>query len=441
MRLLPVLVALSGALLVEGGFRACLWTAARLRREVPPRSFELYAVGESTMAGVPYPRRAAPPYLVKKILGGTVGKRTVAVVSTAAAGESIYPQAAAFERAIRARRRDDPGAVLIYAGHNDAAYDEATPAFERFRERWLYRSAVLRALSYGLEERFPALRVRSLGTYEYWLRRVVEGALASGLTPVLTVPASNLADMDPGTGDGGAAYALYEKARALAAKGRWAEAAPLFRAAVDARAPDNFGRATSAQAEVVRRLAAEYRVPLVDADALFAQASAHGVPGSDLFVDGQHPDFRGYVLLARAYADAVATAAGGKVFEPMEWSPRLFDDLGVTKAEAALAQVEAGRWYFSVAARHGRPRERLDAAEERFRLAQAMDPGCASARVGLALTAAARAPRFLDENADWLGARKLFYGAAYDLSPEDRAELGRRLRAAGVPGALAGAGL
>jgi len=426
--------ALALLLAAEGLFRAALWTAARLRRETPPRAFELYAVGESTMAGVPYPPRTAPPYLVKKILGGTVDRRTIVVTPLAAAGESIYPQAAAFERAVRARRRDNPGAVLIYAGHNDAAYEDETPPFERFRERWLYRSAALRALFFALEERVPALRVRTLGTYEHHLRRVVEAARDAGLMPVLTVPAANLADMDPGLGDGGRAYGLYEEARALGARGRWTEAAPLFRAVVDARAPDNFGRATTAQAEVVRRLAAEYGAPLVDAGALFARASARGVPGEDLFVDGQHPDFRGYVLLARAYADALAAASGGRVFEPMEWSPRLLDALGVTKAEQALAQVEAGRWYFSVAARHARPGPRLDAAAARFRAALALDPACDSAKIGLALTAAGRTPDFLDRNVDWLGARKMFYGAAYALTPADRAELAARLRAAGVPG-------
>lgn len=416
-------------LTAEGGFRAALWTVARLRRETPPRAFELYGVGESTMAGVPYPRRTAPPFLVKKILGGTIAGRTIVVNDLAAAGESIYPQAAAFERAIRARDRGNPGAVLIYAGHNDAAYEVETPAFERFRERCLDRSALLRALSYALEERVPALRVRSLGAYEYNLRRVVELAKASGLTPVLTVPAANLADMDPGTGDGGAAYGLYERARALAKAGRWKEAVPLFRAAVDARAPDNFGRATSAQNDVVRRLAAEYGVPRVDAEALFARASARGVPGDDLFMDGQHPDFRGYVLLARAYAGAL----GAPVFEPMAWSPRLLDELGVTRAEQALAQVEAGRWLYSAAARHGRPGARLDAAAARFRTALVLDPGCGSARIGLALTAAMRKEGFLDRNVDWLGAHKMFYGAAYELVPADRAELASRLAAAGVP--------
>ncbi|MBI3564350.1 MAG: hypothetical protein HY079_04050 [Elusimicrobia bacterium] len=437
MRVLRAAAVLAAALLaVEGGWRACRWTAARLRRDTPPRSFELYAVGESTMAGAPYPKRAGPAFLVKKILGGTVDRRTIAVTVVARAGESVFPQAAAFEDAVRARRRDDPGAVLIYAGHNDAAYEDATPAFERFRERWLYRSLVVRDLSFLLEERVPALRARSLGTYEHHLRRIVETALASGLTPVLTVPASNLADADPWLDADGGAYRRWEAGRALARRGRWAEAAPLFRAAADARVPDNFGRATSAQAAVIRRLAAEYGVPLVDADALFAAASPHGVPGDELFVDGQHPDFRGYALLAGAYARALAERGGAKVYEPMAWSPRLMDDLGLTKEEQALALVEAGRWWFSVASRHARPGLRLDAAEARFRAALAADPACRSARVGLVLTAAARRPDFLDRNVDWLGARKLFYGGRYDLSAADRSDLADRARAAGVPEAL-----
>ncbi len=463
---LVALVVLLIAIVVEGGYRAFLWTAARLTRDTPPRAFEIYAVGESTAAGVPYPPRTAPPYLVKKILGGTVARRTIAVTVVARAGESVYPQAARFERAVRARRRDDPGVVLIYAGHNDAAYEDETPWFETVREKLLYRSAIVRDLSFLIEERFPGARVRTLGTYEYHLRRIVELARASGLTPVLTTVASNLADMDPWLAADAegvlipgealekrgewaralelyraeaarrpalADYLRYKSARCLARLGRWQEAAPLFRACVDARVPDNFGRATSAQNEVVRRLAREYRVPLVDAQALFAAASPHGVPGDDLFIDGQHPDFRGYVLLAGAYARAVAEATGARLFEPMTWSPSLLDELGVTKEEQSLADVEAGRWLFSVASRHAHPGPRLEAAAERFRRALAKSPDCFSARLGVELTAAAKRPGFLDRNIDWLGAHRMFYGGAYDLPTPARKELLARLRLEGVP--------
>lgn len=463
--LLGLLVSGLLALSAEGAYRACLWTVARLTRDTPPRAFEIYAVGESTAAGVPYPPRAAPAFLVKKILGGTVDHRTIAVTIVARAGESIYPQAARFERAIRARRHDDPGVVLIYAGHNDAAYAETAPPFEALRERVLYRSALLRDFFFVVEERVPSLRVRTLGTYEYHLRRVIESARASGLTPILTTVASNAADMDPwlsadgeGTLTAGEAlekrgewakalaayraaavtrpdladYLRYKTARCLARLGRWAEAGPLFRACVEARVPDNFGRASSAQNEVVRRLAKEYGVPLVDAEELFARASPHGVPGDDLFVDGQHPNFRGYVLLAGAYARAVSYATGARVFEPMAWSPELLDQLGVTKAEQAISEVEAGRWYFSVASRHSHPGPRLDAAEARFRAALALDPASFSARLGLELTGAARRPGFLERNVDWLGAHRMFYGGAYDIPAELRPELLVRLRAEGA---------
>lgn len=439
-RLLGFLVFLG---LTEGTYRAWLWADGRARRDSTAQAFELYAVGESTAAGVPYPRRTAPPFLVKKILGGTVDRRTIAVTDLAEAGMSIYPQAVKFERAIAGRRGGNPGAVLIYSGHNDAAYDAETPLWEYAREEWLNRSAMLRDGFFLVEKRFPAARVRTLATYEYHLRRVVELSLASGLTPVLTTTASNLADMDSGDG------ARFGRARLLARRGRTKQAAALFRACVEAREPDNFGRATAAQNAVVRRLAREYGAPLVDAEALFAAASPGGAPGNDLFIDGQHPNFRGYVLLARAYADALAAAFRAPVFERLEYSPRLLDELGVSRPEQALAEVEAGRWLFSAAARRDRPARRLDAAEARFRRALELDPGSASARVGLALALAARRPGFVDRNADWLGARKLFYGGRYEVAAADRPELLDRLRAGGVPKAqleglsraLAGSGL
>lgn len=389
---------------------------------------------------MPYPPRAAPPFLVKKILGGTLHHRTIVVADLAEAGMSLYPQAEKLEAALLARRRG-PGAVLVYAGHNDAAYSDRTPFWETAREEVFNRSALLRAVFFAAERRFPALRVRTLQTYEYQLRRVVRLARASGLTPILATAASNLADMDPGLPPGAgpgerAVYARFERAGREARRGRKAEAAALYRAVAEARIPDNFGRATAEQNAVVRRVAEDEGVPLVDAEALFARASRLGVPGEDLFIDGQHPNFRGYALLAEAYAEALAAREGVALFEPMTDTPRLLDDLGITRSEQALAQVEAGRWLFSAASRHGRPGYRLDAAAARFRRALVLDPDSFSARVGLALTQAARRPDFLDRNIDWLGARRMFYGAAYELPAADRPELIRRLRASGASPAL-----
>jgi hypothetical protein len=72
-------------------------------------------------------------------------------------------------------------------------------------------------------------------------------------------------------------------------------------------------RAKPSQNALLRALAAEYGLELVDAEELFAAQASDGLPGSDLFVDMMHPDAPGYLLLSRAYAVKLGALFGDKV--------------------------------------------------------------------------------------------------------------------------------
>ncbi|HEX4048881.1 MAG TPA: hypothetical protein VH309_13640, partial [Elusimicrobiota bacterium] len=198
MKAVKVLAAaVAAALAAEGACRG-LERLERLGAVASP-GFELYAVGESTAAGVPYAPEITPAKLVSRILGGRVRGRPIVPIDVARQGESIYPQAEEFESALRRRAfPGGPGAVFVYAGHNDAFDAEQTPFFEYFKEDVLFRSELLKALFFYAEKYRLIPRVRTMQTYEFNLRRVIESSRRAGLTPILATAASNFSGIDPG---------------------------------------------------------------------------------------------------------------------------------------------------------------------------------------------------------------------------------------------------
>jgi len=466
--------ALLAPLAAEALYRAALSRPGRCGDPGPGPEFDLYAVGESTALGEPYTSAAAPPDLARTLLGGRLRGLPIRVRNMAVHGESIFPQASRFERAVLCRKPGVPGAVIVYAGHNDAAYSFETPFFEYFKEEVLDRSRILTDVSYWLEKELPGLRVRSLHTFEFNLRRVVEAGLRAGLTPILSTAASNLSGIDPGLqdprGDDGSFTRAIEAGERLEAAGRAraardyyrrvqdalpplrgylryrlalcdlrlgerAKARALLRACVEARAPDNFGRATAEQNEVVRRLAREYAVPLVDVEALFAAAAPGGVPGDELFSDGHHPNLRGYALMGGAYARALADAFGAPPPAVLRDSPRVGEELGLSRADFFAADLDSGRWLFSASMEHRHPYQRLRMARERFRAARALAPGDFSPLLGLALADAAERDARAGRGRGWLVKGWLFYGASFAVEPRDWPGLLSGFRASGVPDA------
>lgn len=373
---------LAALLALEFGYRGFL-RAHCLGASGAPAAYDVYGVGESTMQGQPW-YFAAPPALVARALPGPTR-----VFNWARGGNSLYPQAYGFADGVMCRDARRPGAVLLYSGNNEFDMTPSAP-LEGLRLALEDRSAVLRRVFFLLERRVPALRLRTPRSYRRNLERVVEAARAAGLTPVLSTVASN-ASVDPADGP---AYALFLKGDRAAAR----EADP----------GHNFGRAKAAQNDIVRAVAREKGVALVDAAAFMSD---------DLFEDGHHPTVKGMVRLAQAYARALRPDAP-VIAEPAP-----------SKKDVVLAMLTTGRWFFSVAARHPRPQLRLKLARSKFERALAAEPANRSAKFGLCLVAAAEKGDLLrdEKSLDWLGERGFFYGEEYTFTDED-------IRRAGCPG-------
>lgn len=439
-------------------------------------AFELYVVGESTAAGEPYAPAITPAGLVASRFDGRIGGRPIRPIVLAEAGYSIYPQSVALERALRCRDERNPGAVLIYSGHNDAGDASATPLLQTLLERVLSRSALLGDLIYSAEKNGYIRRERTFDAWRHNVRRVVDMSRRSGLVPILATAASNLAGIDPRLPDDDpplaqtrlllargeeleskrrydealayyaeqsalhprlATYLKYRTGKCLEASGRYALARRAYQEVVDAEDAGSFGRAASRQNDFLRRLAAEESVPLADAVEIFARRSPHGIVGDGLFSDGQHPNLEGYLLLSDAYAQRLAETFHEPLRRSIAGPADALRAFHVSREDQGRAFVQSGAWFFAVAAQHGNPETRLAKALDRFQRAVALAPDEFAAWLGLGLTQAAMKTNLLSIPAgtDWLGSRGLFYfrGPASDI-PENRlAEIVAVLRRSEVP--------
>jgi hypothetical protein len=429
-----LLCAAIAAVASAGFFRRALVARRCGEPAAPPGSFELYVVGDSTPAGVAYGGDPAFPMLVVQVFDGRIAGRPVFLRNLAQGGAGIGAQNAAFERSLACRDRTEPGALLVYAGHNDSA--------------------------------------GPIAAYERHLRAIVARAVDERLEPILALPVSNIAGLDPGLGAFPAERfaALQERLNggsALERKGAWREAAAyyeagrspasddfdnyldyrralclrragdrgraerLFWGVVEHASQDAFGRARPSIHAVIRAVARERGAAIVDAVELFERDSPDGVIDDRFFLDGQHPNARGTALLADGFARALST----RLREPIKRRfAGTFTEEALPKAKRAAALVQAGRWLLSVARGHGYPYHRLQLARRSFQLAAALARDDFSARLGLAIVEAERRSDGRDAawRRSWLEGDLAAWGARFTVSEGAFPDLLRELEVAGV---------
>lgn len=462
-------------------------------------AFSLYVVGESTAAGEPYnaqsPAAGRPitlAALVRNLLGRRFQGRELQEFNLARNGDSVYPQSVALEQALRLRKSNAPGVVLIYAGHNDAMEPRGTMPLEWFRAKILCRSMLLGDLSFYAEKKLPFLRVRTQQTYEHHLRRIVEMSLKSGLVPIVTVVASNISGIDPGLfpeealprkfpnpfrrslpcemaailGKGlemeargrageaipyylaqaGAhpqmrAYLEYRTGKCYQALGRYMEARQFYRQVIELSAFDNFPRATSRQNNFIRALAKQYGIPLVDAVEILERHSPHGLLGNELFSDGVHPNIKGYLLLANAYAGKIRSIFNEPPGRQWTGPGEVFRFFAYGRERQADALITSGRYLFNIAARHAWPVERLKMARTHFRSALELDPDSFSAWMALGWVEIAMHSTLLSDSESlyWLLEHGLltYHFGKYGIAPHKLTEVLEKLASYGTPDSIA----
>ena len=171
-----LLSAVAIALAAEAAYRAKL--AVDVQRYAADTPFDLYGLGESTMVGEPFEPKISVPRLLERMFAGSIAGRPIVITNLAERGAPLYPQSAAFERALASRNPGAPGVVLIMSGHNEAFMDAAPGTWRPYVPSFIAdRSAIVRVVRLRTppaligRERSPAGRV--------YLRRVIETAQAT----------------------------------------------------------------------------------------------------------------------------------------------------------------------------------------------------------------------------------------------------------------------
>ncbi|HEY4217534.1 MAG TPA: hypothetical protein VGM67_10380 [Gemmatimonadaceae bacterium] len=310
-------------------------------RVKPAHAFRVFALGESSTAGFPFPHNGAFPRLLRDVLRDVLPGDSVEVVNLGIPATNSFSMLDMADEIIA----QHPDAVIVYAGHNEyygalgGASNQAlhaSPAFVRLylRLQRIRLVAAVRAGATWMRHRFAKNDATDQGaSFMESLARDQNIALdgpvyrqgtkqfEDNITLLLAkfrdarVPAfigslaSNVKDrpplVSPANDVAGGADSTYAAAQAALTRGDSATATQLFIRARDLdvvrfRAPSEFN-------VIVKRAAQATGAVYVPVAESF-DAASNGMPGAALFLEHVHPTQNGTVLIARAYFDALRAA-------------------------------------------------------------------------------------------------------------------------------------
>jgi len=313
--------------------------------EKPVHSFRVFALGESSTAGFPYPPNAMFSREVADALRDVLPSDTVEVVNLGIAATNTYA-IVDFAGEILAQH---PDAVMIYAGHNEyygalgVGSTQSLGSFppfirlylklQRLKTFQLMRNAITAVASLGRsgspsEAQTPS-RMESVARdqrivlggkayragknqFESNLRIAVRRFKGAGVAVFIGSLVSNLRDQPPlsvlsSDGKAGAAAnAAYVLGQQALSRGDSIAARPQLVRARDLdqvrfRAPTDFN-------EIVRRVAKEEGAFFVPVEESFTNVAQKKIPGHDLILEHVHPRSHGYALMGHEFFSALQSS-------------------------------------------------------------------------------------------------------------------------------------
>ena len=310
----------------------------------PENGLRIFVLGGSTTAGYPY----SPNIMFSRVLHFLLKKaypdRYVEVVNTAMAAINSYSLVDFLDEIFR----EQPDAILIYAGHNEyygalgvASYESLgrNPAIiyaylklKKWRTFLLVRDGVVKLKqlfarivgggqkvdpSATLMERIVAeqqipyhskLYYQGLQQFERNISVILKQCKRRKVPVIISEVVSNVRDLEPfiavKTDSFPPADVVFRQAQRAASQGDWTRAYRLFYRAKDLDAL-RF-RATEELNETIHRLAGQFQIPVVPMKRYFESRSPQQLVGNNLMVDHLHPNIDGYFLMARAFFDTMA---------------------------------------------------------------------------------------------------------------------------------------
>ena len=309
----------------------------------PANGVRIFVMGESTTNGFPYGYNGTFSRVLQDALTDVLPRDSVEVVNLGIAAVNSY---ALWDQTGEILDQH-PDAVMIYVGHNEyygtlgvgsTVRAVGSPALirtylklQRLKVFLLARDLAVRltrALSRNATQDTAAdlmeymvrdpdiplggtLYRKGVAQFQDNLGVMLRRFADAGVPVFIGSLTSNLRDQPPFRSVRVAglppADSVYAAAQAALRHGDTAEARRLFVSAKDLdglrfRAPSEFNR-------VIRDAARASGARYVPVDEAFVAASVGGIPGKELFWEHLHPTQAGYLLMARAYFDALRRAA------------------------------------------------------------------------------------------------------------------------------------
>jgi tetratricopeptide (TPR) repeat protein len=306
------------------------------RKQKPANGFRVFVLGGSTTNGYPYGSNLMFSRILEFRLKQALPDRTVEVVNVAMAAVNSYALLDFFDEILRY----EPDALLIYAGHNEfygalgvasminlgsnRTFILAYMKLSRLKIFLAVRRFVLWLRNRGKDESLPrtatlmermvakqsiplnsALYRAACRQFEGNLRAMLRKATKARIPVLLSDLVSNTRDQAPfiSPDDGESASDVYRDAVALVDNGDYDAARERFKRARDLdvlrfRAPSVFN-------EIIRRVAIDYNIAVVEMEATFEAVSPDGLVGEGLMLDHLHPNIAGYFIMADAFFAAM----------------------------------------------------------------------------------------------------------------------------------------
>jgi tetratricopeptide (TPR) repeat protein len=308
-------------------------------KEKPKNGYRIFVLGGSTTAGFPYGNNLTFTRILNRRLSDTFPDRRIEVVNTAMTAINSYALLDFMDEIIK----QQPDALLIYAGHNEFYGALGVASMESLGKiGWVVRTflKLQRFKTFVLVRDVIALIEKSIGVgsngdvvkdpmetemsrivkdqtiplhsdlYESGknqfrsnLRSILQKSKEAGIPVLISELVSNVRDQRPSISIENdtlpSAQKMFERARTLESEGRYDEARKAYYMAKDLdalrfRAPEEFN-------EIIHSLAAEFGIPVVPMKSYFESASPNGCIGDNLMYEHLHPKIDGYFLMADAF--------------------------------------------------------------------------------------------------------------------------------------------
>lgn len=360
-------------------------------KEKPKNSYRIFVLGGSTTAGFPYGNHLTFTRILNRRLSDTFPDRRIEIINTALTAVNSYTLMDFIDEIIK----QQPDAVLIYAGHNEFYGALGVASLEslgkirgvvktylklqRFKTFVLLRNTIDAVRKSGSRNRLdrtadPMQTVMTrivnkdlkiplhspfyrLGKHQFYhnLKDIFKKLKNAGVSVMISELVSNISDHPPFASVQNdtlpSAFSVYQRARVLEKRGQFQEARKAYYLAKDLdvlrfRATEEFN-------DVIHDLASEYDIPVVPMKSDFEERSPNGLIGLNLMHEHLHPNKAGYFLMAEAFYNAmrkegfIQSSWPEQLIQPNSFYERNwpFTYLDSVYAEIGIAQLKGG-WPF-----------------------------------------------------------------------------------------------